>query len=195
MGSRTHPGRPRKVSVEDTLEGALQLFWERGYEGTSIADLSRALGVSASSLYATFESKDRLYLRCMRHYGETRSEFVQEALAEENGIHALQALLIGAALAYGESGAGCAILAAQPGAAVDTELSEMRRKARERITRRIRRAQREGDVTRDLRASDLSAYVQTVMGGLSGASRDGASAAQLHRVAELANATIESWRA
>ena len=64
-------GRPRKFSREGVLQKALPVFWKYGFARTTLPDLERATGVNKSGLYAEFESKEELYLACLRYYGET----------------------------------------------------------------------------------------------------------------------------
>jgi len=61
-------GRPREFDRDEALERAMQLFWVRGYEGTSMSDLTQALGIGRQSLYGTFGDKRRLFLACMDRY-------------------------------------------------------------------------------------------------------------------------------
>src|SRR5580692_2150990 len=64
-------GRPRKFSREGVLQKALPVFWKYGFARTTLPDLERATGVNKSGLYSEFESKEELYLACLRYYGET----------------------------------------------------------------------------------------------------------------------------
>jgi TetR/AcrR family transcriptional repressor of nem operon len=66
----TMSGRPREFDREDALERAMILFWERGYEGTSMSDLTEALGIGRQSLYGAFGDKRALFLACMDRYVE-----------------------------------------------------------------------------------------------------------------------------
>ena len=66
-------GRPRKVSREGVLQKALPVFWKYGFACTTLPDLEQATGVNKSGLYAEFDSKEALFLACLRHYVETRS--------------------------------------------------------------------------------------------------------------------------
>jgi len=65
-------GRPRKFSREGVLQKALPVFWRYGFARTTLPDLERATGVNKSGLYAEFESKEALFLACLRHYLDTR---------------------------------------------------------------------------------------------------------------------------
>jgi len=64
-------GRPRKTDPEAVLETSIELFWEKGYEGTSMNDLAAATGMAKPGLYATFGDKETLYAKALRRYAET----------------------------------------------------------------------------------------------------------------------------
>ena len=61
-------GRPREFDFNDTLERAMQTFWAKGYEATSLDDLCAATGLGRSSLYAAFGDKQGLYLSALERY-------------------------------------------------------------------------------------------------------------------------------
>ena len=65
-------GRPRKFSREGVLQKAMPVFWKYGFARTTLPDLEQATGVNKSGLYAEFESKEALFLACLRHYLDTR---------------------------------------------------------------------------------------------------------------------------
>src|ERR1700726_2934058 len=71
-------GRPREFDIDRALERAMELFWRQGYEGTSVADLTRELGLTRPSLYAAFKSKEALFLRALDLY-EARAGYRQTA--------------------------------------------------------------------------------------------------------------------
>ena len=66
-------GRPRTFDMDQALDQALQVFWEKGYAGTSIADLTEAMGVNPPSLYAAFGNKEKLFKKALDRY-ETRRD-------------------------------------------------------------------------------------------------------------------------
>ncbi|HEY7773070.1 MAG TPA: TetR/AcrR family transcriptional regulator [Marinagarivorans sp.] len=76
------PGRPLAFDPEQALQAALQLFWARGYEATSTAQLIVAMGISKSSLYQCFGSKQDLYNRCLEHYGEMTANYMRDGLSQ-----------------------------------------------------------------------------------------------------------------
>ena len=86
--SRPSRGRPREFDEEKALDQALQLFWRQGYEGTSIANLLKAIGITAPSLYAAFGSKEALYRRVLEHYLAGLGRTLADALREEADTYA-----------------------------------------------------------------------------------------------------------
>lgn len=61
-------GRPRKIDPEEALEAAMNVFWQKGYDGTSMADLVRETGMAKPGLYATFGDKETLYKKALDKY-------------------------------------------------------------------------------------------------------------------------------
>jgi AcrR family transcriptional regulator len=76
-------GRPRTFDPDVALRQALELFWERGYEGTSLSDLAGAMGIASASIYACFGSKEDLFRKAMYLYGTTSGEPPRRALREQ----------------------------------------------------------------------------------------------------------------
>ena len=64
-------GRPRKFDHDEVLDAAVLVFWEKGYDGASIEDLTRAMGINRPSLYATFGNKRDLFIRVIDRYART----------------------------------------------------------------------------------------------------------------------------
>ncbi|MFD6340870.1 TetR/AcrR family transcriptional regulator [Streptomyces sp. NPDC060131] len=74
--------RTKEFDPDAALQAALELFWRRGYEATSMADLVEHLGIGRASIYATFGSKRELYLKAMDRYTETRDPFLLAELSQ-----------------------------------------------------------------------------------------------------------------
>src|SRR6202167_5219513 len=90
-------GRPRSFDIDGALDRALQLFWRKGYEGTSLSDLTRAVGVKRPSLYAAFGDKEALFRKVLDRYLTGPAGYTQEALKEPTARAVIERLLQGAA--------------------------------------------------------------------------------------------------
>ncbi|MEU5288201.1 helix-turn-helix domain containing protein [Streptomyces sp. CA-278952] len=74
--------RTKEFDPDAALQSALELFWRRGYEATSVTDLVEHLGIGRASIYATFGSKHELYLKAMDRYAETRDPLLMSELSQ-----------------------------------------------------------------------------------------------------------------
>lgn len=185
-------GRPREFDLDKALERAMQLFWRQGYEGTSLNDLTRELGVTRPSLYAAFESKESLFLKALDLY-EARAGYREAALTAPTASAYARALLEGAADLHGDkkNPPGClgvqgALACAPESDAIRTELIR-RRKIGEGIIRdRLKRAKAEGDLPTEADPADLARYLSIVIYGITVQAAGGATRKELRSVAEIA---------
>ena len=73
-------GRPREFDIDKALDRALGVFWRKGYEGTSLPDLTRAMRINRPSLYAAFGNKEELFKKAFERYRATYQGYIREAL-------------------------------------------------------------------------------------------------------------------
>lgn len=172
-------------------------FWRHGYEATSIAILTAAMGVSAPSLYAAFGDKKQLFRAAVERYlsGPVTSASIigQAATARD----AAQGLLRTAAIGFTGEGSprGCllasAAISCSPDAAdVQRELGDIRRGIEAMLQAQISRGIATGEMPAAVDAEALAAHVLATIQGLSTLARDGASREKLLRVADIA---MRAW--
>lgn len=189
-------GRPREFDTEKALERAMELFWRQGYEGTSLADLTAALGITRPSLYAAFGSKEALFLQALDLY-EARAGYREAALAAPTAEAYARALLEGAADLHGDrkNPPGClgvqgALACAPQSNTIRMELIRRRKIGESIIRDRLKRAQAEGDLPQEADPSDLARYLSVVIYGITVQAAGGATRSELRRVAKLA---LQNW--
>ncbi len=188
-------GRPRAFDREAALAKATCLFWTRGFEATSISDLTEAMGIGSPSLYAAFGSKEGLYAEALRHYRETYDELVWgRFMAAPGAREAVRCLLEDSAAALtgcrGDLPNGCMVTLSAVGSEGHAALGELVRSARagvfERIKDRLEQGVRQGEIPASADLHALARFVQTVQNGMSILARDGAARDELQAVADLA---------
>ncbi|AGA27031.1 TetR/AcrR family transcriptional regulator [Singulisphaera acidiphila] len=191
------PGRPRVFDLEEALERALEVFWRKGYEGTSLQDLTEAMGINRPSLYAAFGNKEDLFRKALDRYVEGPGSFVRESLCEPTARAVVERLLNGAALMQTSPCRphGCLVVqsALVGGAAADPirqELVSLRSAVETALRRRLERASAEGDLPPDADPADLARYVATITHGMAVQAAGGASLEELQRVVLIA---LRTW--
>ena len=88
-------GRPREFCVDDALAKALRVFWEKGYEGTSLNDLTEAMGITRPSLYAAFGNKESLFRKALNLYETEKLAYIRRALEQPTARGVAETMLRG----------------------------------------------------------------------------------------------------
>ena len=191
-------GRPLSFDRDAALERAMHVFWERGYESASIADLTAAMGITPPSLYTAFGDKERLFLEAIERYGKGPGGFGQRALDEEpTARSAIQRLLEEAAAELTQPchPLGCMMVMATTNCSVAAEhvqnaLAKRRAVGVAAMQARIQRGIDEGELPADTDAGSLANFYATVYQGMSMQAKDGATHASLLGTAAMA---MRSW--
>ncbi len=197
LKSRPPLGRPRAFDPETALDRALQVFWRKGYEGASLADLTRAMRINRPSMYAAFGNKEALFLKALDRYAEGPVSFMRDALAEPTARAVAERLFRAAAelLTDKRHAPGClmvqgALACSEAAEPIRRELISRRAAGECDLRKRFDRAKSEGDLPADSVPADLARYVVTVLHGMSVQAAGGAGREELQRVAELA---LRNW--
>jgi AcrR family transcriptional regulator len=186
-------GRPRSFCTTQALNSAMQVFWRRGYEGASIAELTKAIGINSPSLYAAFGSKKELFNRVLEHYDAQNRVFMDEVLAAHRAQDVASLLLRGVATLvtdrsadnppgslFVQSGLSCS----DP--AIPAELARRRDHWERELCKRFGRAQAEGDLSSAASPSALASHIMVASIGMCVLAAEGASQEDLLGIAEMA---------
>lgn len=187
--------RPRSISKEDSLERALLLFWERGYDRTSIADLSEAIGVGPSSIYNTFGSKEELFREAIGRYVATYADPALQLIGTDKGeglvefVHGLMRELVKLYTTKGQP-SGCAIFQAggagvPNGSSACAITNEVKGSLQNALHKRFEKYSKAGEIL-SAPPKTLALFIVSSLRGISQSACDGASRADLMKVVKHA---------
>jgi len=184
--TKSRGGRPWSFDRGKAVETAMRLFWQRGYEGVSVGDLTKAIGIAPPSLYAAFGSKAGLYQEALTHYEEGAGSLDMTPVNAATTLTEAVRLLLEAAIrtvTHSDRERGCMIssgmITCHPEhAEIARDLAARREAHRERIARVLERFGPADEVRR------LSRHLVAVMQGISIQARDGVEVTQLQEVVE-----------
>jgi len=191
-------GRPLSFDRDAALESAMHVFWERGYEAASIADLTSAMGITPPSLYTAFGDKEQLFLEAIERYALGYGSAGARALIEEPTARgAIERWLLEAAneLTQPCHPKGCMVVMAATNCSAAAErvqdaLLLRRTEAIANVGRRIQGGIDSGELPPDTDAKDLANVYATIYQGMSMQAKDGATHESL--VATVRTA-MRSW--
>lgn len=189
-------GRPRSFDREAALRRAMEVFWGKGYDGTSLADLTSAMGINPPSLYAAFGSKKDLFREAVDLYSASEGGNIWSGLElAPTAREAIATMLRASAESFSRPGKprGCMIVlsalnADEGNAAVCESLREQRAGNIRQLRQRLERAVADGELADTIDPRAIATFYATVQHGMSILARDGASRKSLLQVADTAMA-------
>jgi AcrR family transcriptional regulator len=188
-------GRPRAFDAEKALDSAMRVFWRKGYLGTSLSDLTDAMGINRPSLYAAFGNKQSLFRKALNRYFKGPSSYLNDALQEPTARAVAERLFqsVIALLSDPRTPTTCLWVHSALSCGDDPirkEFAVQRACAIAELRKRFKRAIAEGDLPADTDAGALAHFVLAVNFGLTVQASTGAVRKELLRIAEIA---LRAW--
>jgi AcrR family transcriptional regulator len=190
-------GRPSAFDYEEVLEKALRVFWMRGYEGASIAELSEAMGINRPSIYAAYGNKEELFSKALTRYMAGSVAYVAEAMQEPTAKQVAEKFLTQSAefLSNEHNPRGCMIaigslFSGEGSEQVQRELVAYRQGYENSIRERFDLAKSQNDLPQNVNTAVLAKYIATLHQGMSVQATSGATKEELLAVVQLA---LNNW--
>lgn len=183
-------GRPRNFDPERVLDQATDLFWRHGYDATSVSALTNSLGITSSSLYATFGDKKQLFRTVVDRYRKSRQGIIDSAFAESStAIEGVRAYMYALADDYtsSEHPPGCLVISAaincQPNSEdIEHYLRDCRNQSKRDLIQRLAHDIDRGILSPRPDASQRGTYLAAIIQGMSMQARDGATREELESI-------------
>jgi AcrR family transcriptional regulator len=182
-------GRPREFCTEQALTAALTVFWRRGYEGASMAELTAAMGITKPSLYAAFGNKEALFHKALDLYEREKLAYVGIALQEPTARRVAEKLLSGALEV--QSGTtdpkGClsvisSVACSAESESIKADVATRRESSCAALVARFEKAKDEGELPDGLEADALAKYLLAILQGMSVQASSGATCGELRQL-------------
>ena len=184
-------GRPREFCPDTALAAALGVFWSKGYEGASMAELTAAMGITKPSLYAAFGNKEQLFHKALDLYENEKLAYTREALLQPSARAVAEHFMRGAIEAQtsncdprGCLGVIATTACGSEAESIKTEVIKRRESSSAMLLERFRQAQRDGDLRSDIEPEALAQFLFTILQGMAVQAGAGATRADLESVLE-----------
>ena len=184
-------GRPREFCVDAALAAALRVFWSKGYEGASMADLTEAMGITKPSLYAAFGNKEALFNKALDLYEREKTDYMRAALDAPTARGVAERLMYGALDMYScpENPNGClgvinSVACGAEAECIREAVVARSAAAKQAMLERFTRAKAEGDFPEDVDPAGIAAFLTAMNQGMAVQAGAGATRAELERLVE-----------
>ncbi|HET9869805.1 MAG TPA: TetR/AcrR family transcriptional regulator, partial [bacterium] len=166
-------GRPKAFSEEEALDAAMKVFSDKGYEGASLFDLTRAMGINRTSLYATFGNKESLFRKALDQYTQGMRAFLDGCLKAPTALEGMTQLLTqGVEMFTDPEGPGACLIVRGPltGTESNKGIQEYFTKKRSMLAQalqeRFQKAKEAGELSPGVVPLDLARFYSVVMEGI-----------------------------
>jgi AcrR family transcriptional regulator len=192
-------GRPRTFDREEALRKAMLVFWEKGFEGTTMADLIAAIGMKAPSVYAAFGNKDALFREAVELYkGEVEQGPLKALNASPFILEALESSLAeGVNMLSGSEASSCLIMAGAINCAPEHQehvlhLRNLRAGYKKALRKRFAQAIEDGQLIEGADADELAEFYFAIIHGLALRAKDGSTKKELQTSCKFALEALKS---
>jgi AcrR family transcriptional regulator len=189
--------RTRVFDIDAAVATATDLFWRQGYERTSLAHLTEAMGITPPSFYFAFGSKEGLFRKVLEHYGATRLKQAEDAVEQPTARGVAEQMLYRLADLYTEPGyppgclaVNCALPCADGADEIRREIGATRSARRARLTARFQRARASGDLPAGADPEELARFLMVLGWGMAHDAQSGATRADLYRTVAR---SLQGW--
>ena len=193
--------RPREFDLDKAVVTATELFWRNGYDGTSLTDLTEAIGITAPSFYSAFGNKEGLFKKVLAYYQADHTRFFEDALSAPTALELAEKMLYGFADAHTDAkhppgclALNCSLPATIEADPVRRELARLRDLTRVELSKRLKKLKANGDLSGNADPEGLARYLLVVVYGMAVEAQSGASRKDLHRVAETALVAFSQFK-
>jgi AcrR family transcriptional regulator len=186
-------GRPREFCVDEALAQALRVFWEKGYEGTSLNDLTKAMGITRPSLYAAFGNKESLFRKALDLYETEKLAYIGRALEQPTARGVAETMLRGSVdnvmsvsvnEPHGCMGVITSVACGPESQSVREEVVKRGEAGKRALMERFDRAKAEGDLPAHIDTEGLMRVLIAMLQGISVQANQGASREELDKLVE-----------
>jgi TetR/AcrR family transcriptional repressor of nem operon len=192
-------GRPLQFDPNTALQSAMNVFWRQGYEASSLQDLISAMGLSKSSFYQAFESKQALFKRCIMFYRQGLVDELQGKLSKtDSGKAFIQTLFrdVAKETTGADGRRGCLLMnTASEFAQSDPEIAELVSRSIKNLTQvfelAIEQGQQQGDIPAEKNRRDLANYLVSSISGLKNMVKAGASSKSIKQTADIVLSALD----
>ncbi|WP_340390487.1 TetR/AcrR family transcriptional regulator [Paenibacillus sp. FSL E2-0151] len=180
--------RSKEFEVNEVLDKAMKIFWEQGYEKTSMSDLVEHMGIHRRSIYDTFDDKHTLFLKAMDRYsGKISATLLAEIKASKTAVEALHKIFDVMISEAEDTPSGCLIVnsAVELGTRdqeVDNRSLESFNEAERMFEQIIQWGQREGEFSSDHDAKEMAEYLHNISVGIRAMARTSTDKEKLNRI-------------
>ena len=186
-------GRPRGFDTTAALDAAIHVFWQKGYEGATLTNLTDAMGINRSSMWAAFGNKEELFKQAFERYIHVYQAYMRAALEKPTVREIIESSLRGTVDFLSKPGNPQGCLSVHAALAVGDEadpvkqwLIQGRKRGESLARRRFEQAKKAGELGSDVDPAALARYVATLIQGLGVQGASGATKAELTRVVDTA---------